>query len=159
MNTEQATCSNTTQHQATSLDRLHDVSIPPDISWWPPAPGWYGVLTILGVGLCVLSWRWFVKFRSNAYRRIALRELNTLHDPASIAELLRRTALAIVPRQSISKLTGTQWLDWLSSHCPEPMPESVKSQLTDGTYRKTVIPTETDDLRQYAAQWITQHQI
>lgn len=159
MNPEsKAVAANILDH-STSLDRLHDVSVPPEISWWPPAPGWYVVLAILGMGLCLLTWRSFLKYRSNAYRRIALRELQLMQDHASVAELLRRTALAVAPRQLIANLTGEQWLDWLSSQCSDPIPDSVKSMLIDGPYRITAVPAETDSLKRYAARWIAQHQI
>jgi hypothetical protein len=31
---------------ATNLDRLHDIVVPAPVPWWPPAPGWYVVLTV-----------------------------------------------------------------------------------------------------------------
>ena len=39
---------------ATSLDRLHDIALPPSVPWWPPAPGWYAVMVIAAIGLLAL---------------------------------------------------------------------------------------------------------
>lgn len=142
---------------ATSLDRLHDLALPPVVPWWPPAPGWYVVLAVLvlisGLGLVRLVSR----YRANAYRREAARELASLDSPAAIAELLRRTALAIAPRSVIAEKTGTAWLDWLAAQSSEAMPDSVRAQLTTGVYNPPAASHELSVLRDYAARWITRH--
>ena len=99
-----------------SLERLHDIAVPPPVSWWPPAPGWYVVgavvLVIAGVALWVAVSRWW----KNRYRRAALRELDQLprSGVAALAELLKRTALAAYPRERVASLTGEPWLKFLN---------------------------------------------
>ena len=38
------------------LAALRDVHLPPAVSWWPPAPGWGGILFIILVLLALLFW-------------------------------------------------------------------------------------------------------
>lgn len=140
-----------------SLDRLHDLALPPEVPWWPLAPGWYLVIIIL---LIVVTWVFFhawKRWRSNAYRRAALHELKALETPAAIAELLRRTALAIAPRSIIAEMTGAAWLDWLARQCPELMPESVRIQLIQGVYQAGSSTAEIESLKSYATLWINHH--
>jgi hypothetical protein len=142
---------------ATSLDRLHDILLPPEVSWWPQAPGWYlvgGILLLLMLRLVHRIWN---HRRANAYRRAALRELASVNDAAGIAELLRRTALATSPRSLIAAKTGAAWLDWLATQCTEPMPDTVRNQLTAGVYARDPQQNELGALRDYAAYWITRH--
>jgi hypothetical protein len=148
----------TTQDQATSLDRLHDILLPAEVNWWPVAPGWYGLLVILTAFGLLVGLRYMASYRKNAYRRGALRELQSLNDPTTIAELLRRTALAIHPRPAIAKLSGQDWVDWLESQCPEKMPDSIEGDLINGAYRNTGTSSDIKPLKLYAAQWIAQHQ-
>lgn len=143
--------------QTTSLDLLHDLVSPPDVPWWPPAPGWYVVLAILMLGLILVLARLVSRFRANAYRRAALRELLALDDAASIAELLRRTALAVAPRATIAQLRGTDWLDWLARTSPEPLPETLREQLTTAVYARPAADPDCNALRAYAARWIRGH--
>lgn len=141
----------------TSLDRLDDIVLPPEVSWWPLAAGAY---VLLGMGLVLASilihraWR---QWQANAYRRAALRELDSIEDAAAMAELLRRTALAIAPRPSIAEKTGATWLDWLAAHGPEAMPDNVRSLLIDGVYGRTPLREELVALRRYTARWIARH--
>jgi len=144
---------------ATSLDRLHEIVLPPEVSWWPLAPGWYVVGGILLVLLLVLFHRAWKRWRANAYRRAALRELASVNDAAGIAELLRRTALAAAPRPLIAAMTGTAWLDWLTDQCPEAMPDAVREQLTAGVYARRAKQDELRVLRDYAVHWIARHQV
>jgi hypothetical protein len=140
-----------------SLDRLHDLALPPEVPWWPLAPGWYGVIAI---GLAAASWlafRAWKHWRSNAYRRAALQELKSLDTPVAIAELLRRTALAIAPRPVIAELTGPAWPDWLTAQCPEPMPEIVRAQLTAGIYQTPSANPDLAPFKTYATRWIGTH--
>jgi len=109
---------------ASSIDRLHDLVAPPPTPWWPPAPGWYWVIGFAVAAAIVLALRAFIRWQHNRYRREALAELasyeTALTDPAqrtvalaSIAELLKRTALTAWPRAEVAALTGAPWLDFL----------------------------------------------
>jgi hypothetical protein len=141
----------------TSLDRLHDIVLPPAVPWWPLAPGWYGLfLVVLGLVL-VLAHRAWKRHCATAYRRAALRELTKASDAAAIAELLRRTALAMAPRAVVAGQTGATWLDWLDAQCPRAMPETVREQLTAGVYGRPGANLDLNALRDYAAWWIRSH--
>jgi len=143
--------------QATSLDLLHDLVTPPDVAWWPPAPGWYVVIAILLLGGILVLARLVSRYRADAYRRAALLELANLEDPASIAELLRRTAMAVAPRATVAQLKGPAWLDWLARNCHEPLPEGLRGQLTTGVYGRPDANDDINALREYAARWIRSH--
>jgi hypothetical protein len=102
-----------------SLDRLHDIVIPPPVPWWPPAPGWH-VLAFVLVLLLVLGlaelWQHHC---ANAYRRAALRELDRLEEKTRWQELpglLKRVALAAFPRSEVAGLTGASWITWLNQN-------------------------------------------
>ena len=142
---------------AINLDRLHDILLPPEVPWWPVAPGWYVVVGILLVLILVLAHRAWKRHRANAYRRAALRELAVAQDLPAIAELLRRTALAVAPRDEIATMTGNAWLDWLTSQSPEAIPDAVRDQLTAGVYDQRVPDRELTPLRNFAARWIAHH--
>lgn len=141
-----------------SLDRLNDIVIPPDVSWWPLAPGWYVLSGLFLLAVSWFLWRVGKKWKANAYRRFALRELAGLDDAASIAELLRRTALAVTPRSEVARSSGSQWVDWLAAQCPVPIPPQVRHQLSRGIYEREAESTEVDLLHDYAAKWISGHQ-
>ncbi len=103
---------------------LRDLHLPEMIGWWPLASGWWFLIALLVGGLGYLLYQSFTKWRRNAARRIALKELarirNDYHygvDEISLAielsELLRRTMLAYAPRHEVASLTGERWLQWL----------------------------------------------
>jgi hypothetical protein len=144
-------------NDSTNLDRLHDLALPPEVPWWPPAPGWYVLIALALAAAGWLAFRAWRHWRSNAYRRAALQELKSLDTPADIAELLRRTALAVSPRSSVAEKSGSAWLDWLAAQLHEPMPESVRAQLTTGVYAPTSTTPDLTHLRDYATRWITRH--
>jgi hypothetical protein len=108
-----------------SLDRLHDVIAPPTVPWWPPAPGWYWVLGFAAFLTIALIIRSRLRWQRNSYRREALTEWEhqqaLLMEPArradalaSLAELLKRTALSAYPRPQVAALTGESWLNFLN---------------------------------------------
>lgn len=144
---------------ATSLDRLHDIVEPPPVPWWPPAPGWYFVLAataITGAWLGLRIWR---RWRANAYRREALRKLKTAKTPAEIAELLRRTALALAPRAKVASLTGDTWAEWLASSVSDGMPRPVRLLLAGSVYDPATTNDDLALLRAYAKAWIERHRL
>ena len=66
-----------------SLEHLHDIIVPPPVSMWPPAPGWYVIGAVLLVLLAILVVRVVSRWHANAYRRIALRELEKIKSRAT----------------------------------------------------------------------------
>jgi hypothetical protein len=142
---------------ATSLDRLHDIVLPPDVPWWPLAPGWYGLLAVALVLLCWLTFRHWQSWRANAYRRAALRELAATNNAAGVAEILRRTALVIAPRADVAHKTGNDWLNWLESRGGGVLSAEIREDLTRGVYARTTDERDISRLRDYAARWISSH--
>ena len=142
---------------AASLDRLHDIVIPPPVPWWPPAPGWYILAAILLVVLFVFALRFRRRRRATAYRRDALRELESASDATTIASLLRRTALVEYPRSEIARLTGNAWVDWLAARSPEPVVPTIRAQLVTGAYSPAAPDNDLTALRIWVGRWISAH--
>ncbi|MEP2715127.1 DUF4381 domain-containing protein [Pseudophaeobacter sp.] len=104
------------------LDLLKPMPEPAPISMVPQTAGWAvlaGVLTLVLIWAGLRVWR---GYRANAYRRAALAELDMLtqsgQDPAKIAVLLKRTALAAYPRAQVAQLHGASWLEFLDAQLP-----------------------------------------
>ena len=143
----------------TSLDRMHDIVTPPDVSLFPLAPGWYFVLFLFGLTIGLYLSRLLKRWTANEYRREALRQLDSSTSPAAISTILRRTALSTESRTEIAALTGEEWPDWLARQCSTPMPTEVRSQLCNAGYSDREGNRSTSKLHDYAVEWITQHQV
>jgi hypothetical protein len=98
------------------LDRLIEAPEPPPVSMMPQTWGWAVlalILLIAGMVAAIYMWR---RYRANAYRRYAVKELEAARqDPAAVAAILRRTALAAYPRRDVAGLTGDNWLRFLDA--------------------------------------------
>lgn len=145
------------KEDATSLSRLNDLVEPPSVAWWPPAPGWYFVLAILGGVLAWLAYREWSRWRADVYRRAARHELQSAGSVAAISEVLRRTALAATSRQAIAGLSGPAWPAWLAERSPDPFPENLRLALASDVYREQEAPTDLDALREGATHWVRRH--
>ena len=131
---------------------------PPTVSMWPATPAAKGLTALLVLLLLYLAWRQLQRYIANAYRRAALAELQRAQqDPAQIAEILRRTALAAYPRSQVASLTGDDWLAFLNRHYPgNAFSGDVGCALLQSPYRRTA-PAQSDALAQAARDWIRQH--
>ena len=99
--------------------------LPPSISLWPQTWGSRLVIVLAVVLLAAGLWRLLSRYRANAYRRAAARELAAIEQAATsaasgvdtnaIALLVRRTALVAFPRKQIASLTGPRWLTFLDA--------------------------------------------
>ncbi len=109
---------------------LRDLHLPPEIGWWPPAPGWLMLLGLVALGLIWVLYRFALRWRAGKARRVALRRLAELDKEfrqtgnvngfgKQLSELLRRSMLAYAPRSEVAGLTGERWLAWLDQGMDE----------------------------------------
>ena len=114
--------------QAELLLQLNDIAAPAQPGWWPLAIGWWFLMAlVLLAGYLLL--RAFSKVRGkkrrDRWRRTALHEHQQLRQKlkdesdvtteslAELSVLMRRVALAIVPRGQVASITDHQWLSRL----------------------------------------------
>jgi hypothetical protein len=94
------------------LSNLRDIVVPPDVSFWPPAPGWWAIGAAVAVAAGFAIAAALRHWRRNAYRREALRALDTA-EARDISAVLKRAALAAFPREQVASLNGMAWLAFL----------------------------------------------
>lgn len=149
----------------TSLQRLHDIIVPPPIPWWPPAPGWLWLLALVALLLLALLVRGLVRWQKNRYRREALAELKRLltqGDSASalagMSELLKRTAVTAFPRGEVARLTGPEWFAFLDRTGGTRFSSSLGEGLEQSVYlgsQDAADPALAAEVR----RWIKRHQV
>lgn len=147
---------------------LRDIHLPPEISWWPFAWGWWLVLALGGLGLIALIW-WWLK-RPAKIQRInlsaqasALQELDRIeqqypNDPIGLVRelsvLLRRIAISLYGRRSVAGLTGLSWLQFLDKQTGSPVfSQRFQQALTELPYRAQG-STDVRALLQEVRQWL-----
>jgi hypothetical protein len=142
-----------------NLGNLHDIVTPPDVSWWPFAPGWIILVSALSLALGYYTYRGVRNWRRNAYRREAIEELQSAETHAEVSKLLRRTALATSSRETIAALQGERWVEWLAKTAPSSPSDSVREALSKAVYDPESPNSDLAELRRFAEAWIRQHRI
>ena len=106
------------------LAGLRDIHVPDPISWWPIAPGWYGLVVLMLLFLFAGFWGRRIYRRGEAkreglrllliYEKQAQQGDSSAVICAQVTELLRRVALVYFPRQDIAGLQGDDWIMFLN---------------------------------------------
>lgn len=140
------------------LDLLEPVPTPEPISLLPQTPLWGWLAALLLLLAARFAYRYWRRWRANAYRRAALAEIDGAgNDPAVLSAILRRTALCAFPRESVASLYGTEWLQFLDRHCPQGGFDSEAGLiLAQGPYDPS-LATGSPELEKLAAHWIRNH--
>ncbi|CAN5498985.1 DUF4381 domain-containing protein [soil metagenome] len=132
------------------LSNLRDIVVPPAVSFWPPAPGWWlvGAACLVATGVAIAA---VVRHRRrNAYRREALRELESA-DVRDISAILKRAALAAFPREQVASLSGPAWLAFLDRTGGTRFEGTALASLPYGG------SADRDAVLAKARHWITHH--
>lgn len=144
---------------ADPLAQLRDIHLPPPVTGWPPAPGWWllvlaGLLVLLGIFV------WSRRRRRQAYRREALRSLDRLCERgaplAEFCELLKRAAAARYGRLAVASLSGSEWVEFLNARTPAPLFDAAAEAALAARYRPDA-GTADAHLRRCIRQWIARH--
>ncbi len=135
------------------IGRLIDPPEPVPVSLVPQTAGWWVLgallLSALGYGL----WRFMLHWRADAYRRAALSELALApDDPAAIATILRRAALAAYPRDEVAGLAGADWIPFLRD--TGSFPEAAGPTLVRAPYAPG---GDAGILREAGELWVRTH--
>lgn len=105
------------------MELMHGLVMPDPVAWLPTTAGWRILFAWLLAVLILTGWTLVMRRRQNRYRREALAVLKSIDheadlDPAEmaqrIASLLKRTALAVYPRDQVAALSGSEWADFLA---------------------------------------------
>ena len=106
------------------LINLKDIHLPPPVSFWPPALGWW-VLAVLLISSLFVGGVWFYrqhkkrKPKTEALR--ILKDLQILYQNSqdevvslrNLSNLIRRTALTFYDIDAVASLQGSSWLEFL----------------------------------------------
>lgn len=150
------------------LAALKDIHLPPPVSAWPPAPGWWllaGILLLALIAAIFLTLRWW---RARAYRRAALHALRELQTQwqqhrddrqlqSDVNRLLKQVALAAFPRTQVAALHGSDWLQFLDAQLRRPVFAQPALAGLGDTYRAEPVAVDADVLQQAARDWIRRH--
>lgn len=153
-----------------ALRSLHDIAVPPPVSWMPQTWGWAMLAGLLALALLVWAFKTWLRYRRNAYRREALRMLGEieqgLQTPGNqadalhaLAEVLKRTALAAWPRADVAATSGADWKQFLRNTGGSS--EALDSLLDDIEYRPdtTLASLSSEDLLIASRRWIDKHHV
>lgn len=146
---------------ATLIDLLNELVEPPEpepIAMTPQTWGWAVLAALMALAVAWVAWRAWRHWRANAYRRAALAELALAgDDPAAVAAILRRTALAAWPRERVASLCGRAWLDFLDATGDGGFAEGPGAELAAAPYRAGDRPVP--GLGKIASDWVRRHRV
>jgi Domain of unknown function (DUF4381) len=158
--------------QADPVAGLIDIPLPPPISLWPATLMSRIAIAVL-VAAAIAALLWFIHYhRVNRYRREALSELDRLDRSfaghgapselaAQLSMLVRRTALAVFPREQIAPLSGPAWLAFLDKTYGKPeFSQGIGRLLVSAPYNLTK-PTDGQlaSLVDLTRRWIRGHHV
>ena len=131
-------------------------------------PGWYllgGLLSLLAV---LLFFKWLKRYRKNAYRREALRNLRIIEDKFynqkdvlclnDVLVLLKLVAIKAFGRQQVAQLHGKDWLEFLESKGKNTPFTHYKQHIVNTLYDTIEVDVkEKKALMELSKKWIKTH--
>ncbi|MGC1183351.1 DUF4381 domain-containing protein [Legionella sp.] len=151
------------------LAQLKDIHLPNPVSWWPLAPGWYVLITLVLLLTLYLVCRAYRRYYYALAKKQALILLATYQKnyeeeqdvaltSAHISELLRRVALVYFPRKQVASLHGQAWLQFLNQTSKGIDFNAIHTMLLDTPFKaKDII--DLNPLFNKARLWIKQRRI
>jgi hypothetical protein len=148
--------------EAVPLRDIH-VSVAP--TWWPPAPGWWLLATLVVLVLvALLAWRWRRVRRRRQLEAVFDSAIAAAVTPAeqlaAMSALLRRAARLRDP--GADRLQGDAWLAFLDAGADAPQFNAdAGALLLEGPFQREADPVAVDALRAAARRrflsWMGAH--
>ena len=155
------------------LAALHPLREPAAIGWWPLAPGWWLLIAVAILAIGILCYYLARRYRANAYRRLALAQLQEIqvhyHDrtedeghlqkiAGETNSLLKAVALRAFPREGIASLSGEAWLEFLNTtQSGQSSMTEFPSAFANAAYLAGAPDLDNEALFRAAKIWINNH--
>ena len=155
------------QLSAALKQQLRDVHLPDAVSWWPLAYGWWILVILALFGITALVYYLLRKHKQKAYRRIAIRELNTAYTLwqqqndveaylQSANAILKRSVLHFTKHQGVASQSGQAWLNTLASSATCELSSEFKNAFGSQVYRANA-DADIKLIHQELCNWLTTH--
>ena len=150
------------------LAQLADIHLPADISFWPPALGWWVLALLLLIASSFATRKLYKKAEQRKACQYALAELENclekLDESAGQKKLLRyvndvntvlrRVALVKFPESNPGSLVGETWVAFIRrTGNSSQLDDQLSAALSHGRFRKQ-IEVDSQALNQMARSWI-----
>ena len=150
------------------LAQLADIHLPAEISYWPPAFGWWILALLLLISGSFATRKLYEKAERRKACQYALAELENclekLDESAGQKKLLRyvndvntvlrRVALAKFPESNPGSLVGETWIAFIRrTGNSSQLDDKLSAALSHGRFRKQ-IEVDSQALNQMARSWI-----
>ncbi|RTZ67288.1 MAG: DUF4381 domain-containing protein [Aquificaceae bacterium] len=132
------------------LAQLKDIHLPSDVSWWPLAPGWWGLLVLFCLMIALAVYLYIRSKRKTKQELIIEQAIQIFHSLqqqsltpkellTELSALLRRTAISLYGRDATANLAGQAWLEFLNKHgATQAFTNGVGQAFSDQPYRANV---------------------
>jgi hypothetical protein len=149
------------------LAKLDDIRGLGHISWWPLAPGWWGLLALvlMAAGATYLRRRaYWRSWKGEARKALDLLDAqlkngNRQEIAARLSTLLRRIAMQRYSRAECAGLWGQDWLRWLTAKDPRGFNwVDTGTLLVEAPYAppgRNCPPKDLKSLISAAKRWVT----
>ncbi len=154
------------------LAQLADIHLPADISYWPPAPGWW-ILTLIALALLMLAIRRYIKHRNLLQIcRHALAELSRCYSSYAneasgtgnnlklkyineFNSVIRRVAIYHFPQSNVASLGGRAWVDFIKEKGESSkLDDSIAAALSFGRFQSEC-DVDVIALNSMGEEWIS----
>lgn len=143
-----------------------DIHLPDSISWWPLAPGWWILLSVM-IGFIILVIALLRMYFKSSLKKDAVKELNyiesmfekTQDTTQCVSELsifLRRVVLSQKQQIHAAGLTGIAWLKLLDQHLgTSDFSQGPGQILLVGPYQPEVENRDVEQLIKLCRKWVS----
>ena len=147
------------------LAQLRDIHLPEAVSWWPLAPGWWVLGTLLIAGLAYMVHFFWQRHHAFTYRRQALQQLKQLpnnsqhHRITALMALLKRVAVSAYPELNLSSRSQAEFIAFLNLTYPKAGFDQLPTDWQRLFYAKDseVSAELVDQLLLSGTRWIKGH--
>jgi Domain of unknown function (DUF4381) len=122
---------------------LRDIHLPTPIALWPLAEGWWVIIGLLFIALCIGAYLLYRHHQPTALKQalaalesiLENRSLSVEVQNQSISLLLRQLAVTTYGREDVASLIGPAWVAWVEGKLREtPLSPQMRAFLALGAY-------------------------